>query len=409
MSLYKKIADQFLWRGLFLVTQFLVNVFISRGLGATLSGKLFYLLNNLSLIILVSSLCLESSLAFYGATGKINKGKLFLIGVIYPIFPSLITIIALPKIHDAEIFGLTATYMWLYMPSLLILGNISALFQANGDFKTGNKILFFTNLIFIFFLSGIYFSPKELNTSLIVRLYFLLCFSQSIFITFFFFFKNRLLNFSFLSKREILLISKYAFQALIANVIYFLLNRVDYWFVDYYCDSHSLGNYIQVSKIGQFLILPCIMLSIVIFPQSANGQFSLNSVAFKKILNLLIAFYLSSFLIVLIAGKFIITTIWGNDFIGIYYPLLITLPGIFCLAVSYLFSPVFAGSGKVKTNIYVSVLTLSAVILANLLLVPLWGINGAAISTSIGFAFMMILYLFLSNRAFGFSIKKIFS
>ena len=59
---------------------------------------------------------------------------------------------------------------------------------------------------------------------------------------------------------------RYSLVALLANGIYFLVNRIDYWFVQYYCTAKDLGNYIQASKLGQMmLILPSILGS-TLFP-----------------------------------------------------------------------------------------------------------------------------------------------
>jgi O-antigen/teichoic acid export membrane protein len=65
---------------------------------------------------------------------------------------------------------------------------------------------------------------------------------------------------------------RYSVMAFLGNIIFFLLYRIDYWFVERYCTPGQLGNYIQVSKLGQlFFVLPTI-LAAVIFPLTAGGQ-----------------------------------------------------------------------------------------------------------------------------------------
>ena len=62
--------------------------------------------------------------------------------------------------------------------------------------------------------------------------------------------------------------------ALAANVVFFLVYKVDYMFVNYspVCTAADLGNYIQVSKLGQMmLIIPQIIASVV-FPRTASGM-----------------------------------------------------------------------------------------------------------------------------------------
>src|SRR6202042_3662537 len=74
----------------------------------------------------------------------------------------------------------------------------------------------------------------------------------------------------FLSKAELRKLLRYSLFALASNIIFFLVYRVDYWFVKRFCSDNELGNYIQVSKIVQlFLILPLTIASIV-FPYTAG-------------------------------------------------------------------------------------------------------------------------------------------
>ena len=49
------------------------------------------------------------------------------------------------------------------------------------------------------------------------------------------------------------IVIRYSLFALMANLIYFLVNRIDYWFVEHYCSAEDLGNYIQASKLAQML------------------------------------------------------------------------------------------------------------------------------------------------------------
>lgn len=88
-----------------------------------------------------------------------------------------------------------------------------------------------------------------------------------------------------------------------------------------------------------------------------------------------------------------------------YWPLIIMMPGIIFLAVSYIFSPIFAGKGKVNYNVYISLVTLALVVACNFLLIPEWGIEGAAFATSIGFLAMMILYIIIANKKMGLSFS----
>ena len=58
-----------------------------------------------------------------------------------------------------------------------------------------------------------------------------------------------------------------------ANIVFFLVYRVDYLFVNAspVCTAADLGNYIQVSKLGQLLLIIPQIIASVIFPRTASG------------------------------------------------------------------------------------------------------------------------------------------
>jgi len=118
--------------------------------------------------------------------------------------------------------------------------------------------------------------------------------------------------------------------------------------------------------------------------------------------------YLLGGLFIFAFGRLLILFLWGNEYNEMYEPLILTMPGIIFLAISYLFSPIFSGSGRLSYNIIICLLTLMVVVLFNFLLIPGWGIKGAAVATTAGFAVMMVLYVVFAKLKFGFSVTKLF-
>src|SRR5581483_7925693 len=76
MQLKKLFAQSIIWRGIYLFSLFLLNIFIARYFKAPGSGWLYYISNNLSFLLLLASLSLESALAFYGGRNEISFNKL---------------------------------------------------------------------------------------------------------------------------------------------------------------------------------------------------------------------------------------------------------------------------------------------------------------------------------------------
>ena len=413
MGLAKKIAENFLWRGIYLVSLFIINLLMARVLGAGESGRFFLLMTNLALIILVTGFCLESSIVFYGASGKIAFNKLATIGLLWSIPATIIAGIFLWYGWPPEVTNREMLFMALYVFSFLLINNFTGLFHAHQNFTTCNQLLAVVNVFFIcyviFFIGYSFFSKEnqEINAGIIRDKikwgYIITVFVQGIVLLVTSWNTLAIKKWILPSASEMRLLLRYAGLSLCANIVFFLVSRAGYWFVEYYCNAGSLGNYIQVSRLGQIFILPSIIVAGSLFPQTAGGQLSFQSNSFSLLSRSLIVIYLSAIVLSVLIGKPVISFLWGNEYDEMYRAWLFYVPGVLFLAVSYLFSPIFAGKGKVKYNIIIGLFALVVVATCSYFLIPLWGIRGAAVASSAGFMIMMILYFIIAKIKFGFS------
>jgi len=183
-------------------------------------------------------------------------------------------------------------------------------------------------------------------------------------------------------------IIRYSITALGANAVFFLVYRIDYLFVKYspVCTDADLGNYIQVSKLGQMtLIIPQIIASVV-FPRTASGtdEQHLNK-AIIAIARIFSQLFLLAFIVVAVAGKQVFTLVFGESFNKMQLPMLILIPGMLALSMLALLSAYFGGKGKIKVNLYAAVIGLTVMILGDFIFVPQYGIIAAAAVSSVSY------------------------
>ena len=412
MGLAKKIGENIFWRGCYLASLFLINLLMARILGAGESGQFFLLINNLALIILVISFCLEAAIVFYGASGRIAFNKLAGIALLWSLPAPIIIAVFFwlgwpPQTNSPGIL-----FIMVYVFSFLLINNFSGLFHAHQNFSTGNQVLTLVNIFYITYIlvtSNFSFDKKvdQMGNSMAVQerikwAYFITVFIQGIILVIVSRTRLILKKWELPSFAEMQLLLRYAGQSLIANIVFFLVNRSGYWFVDYYCNDQLLGNYIQVSRLGQIFILPAVLIAGSLFPQTAGEKINFQSNSFSFLWRSLIIIYVSAMLLSVLIGKPVISFLWGEGYDEMYGTWLFYVPGVLFLAISYLFSPLFAGKGQVVYNILIGVLALIVVALASFIFVPLWGIRGAAIASSVGFMSMMIFYIIIAKRKFGF-------
>jgi O-antigen/teichoic acid export membrane protein len=186
---------------------------------------------------------------------------------------------------------------------------------------------------------------------------------------------------------------RYSAINFLGTVLLYLIMRADLYFVEKYCNDIALGNYVQVSKIGQMLLAFPLLLGGVIFPYSVDAPDSFS----KKITflcRILTAGFLIYFIGLLILGKFIFVWLLGTDFNMMYAALMATFVGIYSLSMNILFISFFEGKNTQQIIIYSNLVTLIIILIADFLFVPTYGLMAAAIIFSvanlIGFIVLLI-------------------
>jgi len=413
MGIAKKIGQHFLWRGLYLISVFVINLLMARILGAGESGRFFLLINNLALIIMVVGFCLESSFVFYGASGKISFNKLASLGLLWSVSTPIITILFLwfgwPQQFDTPDILFIAGYVFSFM----LINIFTGLFHADQNFATASQVLTLVNIVFIiYFFRYANFSHNPTSEheefTALIQERIKSAFYYTVFLQGFLLFaisrkKLKIKQWILPTTAEILLLLRYSAQSFFSNIVFFLISRSGYWFIEYYGTDSSLGNFIQVSKLGQIFVLPSIIIAGSLFPQTAGDKINFQSKSFSILLRFLFGFYFSGILLSALIGNTVISFLWGNEYAEMYDTWLWYIPGVLFLAISYLFSPIMAGKGKVIYNILIGLIALTVVIVCSFFMIPVWGIRGAAIASSTGFMVMMILYFIIAKRKFGFS------
>ena len=86
------VRQHIVWRGLYFLTVLLINIGIARFFEAEKSGRLFFIVNNLALILLVVSISLESGSTFYISSGKLEAGLMANFSLVWATGASLVAL-----------------------------------------------------------------------------------------------------------------------------------------------------------------------------------------------------------------------------------------------------------------------------------------------------------------------------
>lgn len=402
MSFQKQIGQSLLWRGLYFVTVLVMNVFISRYFQAGDAGWIFYLCNNFSLIVILAGLTMETSVNYYSAKQSIDDDRLAWFSLIWTVGVSIIVFTGLwfyfGRYKNTTVITRSAYlfYAICYISGIQLTNFFSSLFYANKNFFLPNFLMVIINLIVIIFI------PKQegtenTNTVLIINLYFAFFMITGLTLAAAFIIKKgSWKNISLPVFKDMRLLVKYAVIALAANVIFFLVYRVDYWFVKKYCSPEALGNYIQVSKLGQMLLIIPSIISSVVFPHTAGGSILLSDMKdnIMRIGRITTLLFVMLILVIAASGMWLFPFVFGPTFQLMYYPFLLILPGIWALSNLYILSAYFGGINRVKVNVKGAGLGLLVILAGDYFFIPRYGILAASLISSIGY-FVNFIYSFM--------------
>ena len=400
MRLKDLILQNIFWRGMYFLSLFALNILIARHFKAAGSGWVFYLINNLSIILLITGISLESGAAYFASKNEISQPKIAAFCFLWAFVATALSVFFLCffQSFSSNDFDFRNLYLMAcggYVLGFLLINYFSALFFAKQNFFLPNFILLCGNILIVLLL--IFSGESMVHGSRFVIIYFSSFLLEGLILVVVYFANSHSFkDIGFLSFHEIKKLLHYSLFALSANIIFFLVYRVDYWFVKIFCSENALGNYIQVSKLGQIFMLVPSMIAAIIFPKTASGLHAGISDSLQVLSRFLFNIYIIVIFVLIVSGQWLFPFLYGKSFNEMYYAFLLLSPGILSLSTLALLSAYFAGKNKLTVNLAGSIFSLAVIIAGDILLIPKFGIRAAAGVSSGGY----ICYLMYSMHIF---------
>lgn len=198
----------------------------------------------------------------------------------------------------------------------------------------------------------------------------------------------------------------FGIKAYLAGVMQFFNFRLDMFLVNFFLNPMNVGFYAIAVAIAEALWYIPNAISTVLFPKvSALDKASADALTPRVCRHTFFLVVVGSLLLFL-SGRWIIDFIFGQRFLPALKPLWLLLPGIVTLSIAKILSSDLIGRGKPEINTYGAGLSLIVTIGLDLLLIPRWGISGAALASSIAYTVYAVVLLFAFTRLSKNSIKE---
>jgi len=391
----------------------LIDVVISRVLGASGKGEYALFVTTMTGLTALFSFGIPFANIVVGAQHKVPHFKLVQLSVYAALIATAVSAIIffigrragwitfiLPKILSDEYLFLVL----LALPFVFLNTFLLGLLIGRGDIVFHNYVLLGsqTGGLFVILLSA---ATGQLSSSSAIAAY-LLTFVLSLAAAVWKLRDDALKAFrAMLELAEVKSVTQISFFVYLGAVIQFLNYRLDTYFVEFYLGSASLGIYVTAVRIAETIWILSASMSNAIVVSAAAGSSKARDAAFKlAILALLIGACAAVGFMLL--GNLIIVALFSEKFALAAEPLMWLLPGTVVFGIANVLGPYLASIGRTKVNLCNAFAAMLVTIVLDIALIPKFGINGAAVASSVAYILFTALTLMSFAIITKFDLKK---
>lgn len=358
-------------------------------LGTAGRGQISLFLLNLSIIEIVSSVVGRGPLVYLYNRHSLSN---ILVLTIFWAILSAIVISSFLFLFNFLAFDMLLNTILVSLLSSLLLNNYGILLGANRFFEYNLLRVLRTGLTIAVFLALFYFYKLPSFGLYLVAMY--VSFGAALVISFYIILKKQKLSQPQNLKLTLMAFFKFGGLNQLSNIIQL---------GNYRATLYMLSKYVGISATGIFSLALTLTEAAWLFKDSIVTSHHSQVARQKNLLEaaknnnkLMLLSGLGTFLIMgfaLLIPLSIYVKIFGEDFKGVKQVLFLLSPGIVALAVGAVISHYFSGVGKLKYFTLSSFAGFVVVLVSGFLLIPKYGINGAAVANALSYITTAVLLL----------------
>ncbi len=197
---------------------------------------------------------------------------------------------------------------------------------------------------------------------------------------------------------------RYGAKIMLSNLLTFLNYRVDIFLVGYFLSKEMVGWYYVALIVSEKLLYLTQSTSTIFFPAASQ---SIQQQSKTPIISRTNLFFVGlGSLIVALLAPWGLPLVFSDQYLNSVSPLLWLLPGVVALTVPKVLSADFYARGRPELSLYTGLVNFILNVILNLLLIPRWGITGAAISSTIGYLVAALLMALYYRRITGIPFRE---
>ncbi|MFC3159768.1 polysaccharide biosynthesis C-terminal domain-containing protein [Chryseobacterium arachidis] len=347
--------------------------------GSEGKGVISIVIADLTIISFFANIFVGSSVSYFAS--KFKTEEILPFAYIWSIIMGVLIPVALSFNHASEY---SDYLMALSVVSSLLAANVN-LFVGRQNIRMFNLYTVLQQLIHIVFIGIIIYIVKitSVNSYFIAQIS---CFGLLFLISTFQVVKNCDFKNVCLSRKIGYQLFNYGWKTQLSAFLQFLNYRLSFYFLEYFKGIISVGIFSVGVAFSEAIWTVSRSLSVVLYADVVNNK-NVNEAIEKTKVSMRVSFLVTALFIVimlLIPGQ-VYAAIFGKDFSQTKEIILYLSPGILSIAVSNIIGYYFAGINKLRILNIKSLVGLVFTVISSFYIIPLWGIKGACIVTSISY------------------------
>lgn len=333
--------------------------------------------------------------------GSVRKTFWANYGILLPAFAICLFLVFIFRARLSDYIGISQDACYLIFGYILLSNlslNIPVAFQAMGKMKHFSYLPLVFSGSFLAALAIIYFMSISVSIELVISL--LILGHLLVFIIGLWLLRKDITPICF-SRDWIKRCFSYAWPLLFGSTSGIVVRHIDQIVIRAFMSLSFVGIYNVAYQIqGYLIMIPMLSVSLM-FPLMTslivtNSESKISW--YKRVYSSQIAFLWALVISVFIVLASLIFWLFGADYAAAVFPFNILLLGVTFQIISVVNSPVLSAHGLMKEMAVISIIVAAMNLGLDVLLIPLVGINGAAIATAAALAFGAIGYSLVINK-----------
>lgn len=389
---------------------FSTGVLITRLLHEVGRGYYTLLQSDVVLLVMLLSLNMGSGMVYFLAKGKGSKGEvigiavsgLLIVGAILSALLAWSWLYGIPA-NPLLPIGLNGFFFASFLAISLFLGLLHSLFVGIflglHLFRVVNQMTLVSSILLFSVYAMLFWRLPELDVMDKLRWTMLAGMGAQLFVEFLWFFQYikhvRVKPVLFRSGAILVPLLAFATTGYVANILNQLNYRLDIWFLQDLRGAGELGLYAVAVGVAQFFFQIPEPLSQVLQPHLIGDTNESGLKQFKLYARLSFTLVLLGGIVLMLISDWLFPFIYGSAFAGSSTAFQLLMPGILFACGSKMMVLMVIRSGKVKYNVLASGIGLLFTIALNILLVPHYGLMGAAVASTVAYAVVFLVVLWV--------------